>query len=215
MDFTFAAIDIGISENDKIGMVQEIWSLDKKYEHFNKFRNCKMIPIYNGGGKLGVNNEGSNTKKGMFQYTSAGEECPTIKNICENKIFPFMNIPGRVTILKTTPETSLNIHLDSKKEEIGTLQHKFRIVLNGNIEKLYFLDNNCNKIYVPPYYDTYVMDGSHPHSLDCDPVEKITLCVGAPWQGESTKMYEKILSKSAYKLFISRPKTQDIWLDKK
>ena len=47
------------------------------------------------------------------------------------------------------------------QNEIGTLQYKFRFVLNGNIGKLYFIDKNYNKVYVPEYYNSYAMDGSH------------------------------------------------------
>ena len=55
---------------------------------------------------------------------------------------------GRVTILKTPAGYGLNVHLDSKVDEIGTLQHKFRIVLNGNVDKLYFIDKKYNKVYI-------------------------------------------------------------------
>ncbi len=207
MHFTFAALDIGITDEEKKQMLYEILSLNNAYQHWDKFRNCQLIPIYKGNG--------IDTKKGKFEYTEAGKQCPAIISVCEKKIFPFMNIHGRVTILRTAPNQSLNVHLDSTKKEIGTLQHKFRLALNGNISKLYFLDKNLNKVHVPSCYDTYIMDGSHPHSLEPDTNEKITLCIGAPWHGESTDQYKELLTQNLYTMKVSRPKTKEIWLDKK
>ena len=108
----------------------------------------------------------------------------------------------------------LSVHLDSTYEEIGTLQHKFRYVLNGNIDKLYFLDKNHNKIFVPDCYDTYIMDGSHAHSLDPGTEEKITLCIGAPWKGKPNEKYNALLNDSLYKFKVSRPSYyEQEWLD--
>lgn len=213
MNFTFAAFDIGVTDEEKHQMLQEVLALDDNVHHYNEFRGCRMIPIYNGGGRLGGYTPGVSTTKGVFEYTLAGSQCPTIQRVCEEKIFPFMSPPGRVTILRTEPGTGLNIHLDSNKNEIGTLQQKFRLVLNGNIGKLFFLDKDCNKVYVPPYYDTYSMDGSHAHSIDADDQEKITLCIGAPWHGEPNELYEQYIENAKFKFVVSRPETKDEWLD--
>ena len=213
MNFTFAAINVGVTLTEKESMLAEISNLDDEMHHWNEFRGCKMIGIFNGGGRLGGRVDGIDTKAGEFKYTPAGDKCPTIKKVCEEKIFPFMNSPGRVTVLRTSPNTGLHVHLDSTEKEIGTLQHKYRLVLNGNIEKLYFLDKNLNKVYVPPYYDSYVMDGSHVHSIDPDKEEKITLCIGAPWHGEPTELYNQLLEDSPFNMLVSRPVTQDAWLD--
>ena len=52
--------------------------------------------------------------------------------------------------IKNNPsDYGLNVpRLDSTADEIGTLQHKFRIVLNGNVDKLYFIDKLGNEIYI-------------------------------------------------------------------
>ena len=213
MDFTFAAMDIGVTPEEKQQMLQEVLALDEAVHHYNEFRGCRMIPIYNGGGRLGGRVAGISTTRGEFEYTPAGQQCPTIQRVCEEKIFPFMSPPGRVTVLRTAPGTGLKVHLDSNENEIGTLQHKFRLVLNGNIGKLFFLDKNCNKVYVPPYYDTYSMDGSHVHSIDADDEEKITLCIGAPWHGEPNSLYEKYIENALFKFTVSRPDTKHEWLD--
>lgn len=213
MEFTFAAIDTGITQQEKDQMLAEVLALPEDMHHYNSFRGCRMIGIFNGGGKLGGREVAGNTAKGTFQYTPAGDLCPTIQRVCEEKIFPFMDPIGRVTILRTAPNTGLEVHLDSTPEEIGTLQHKYRTVLNGNIGKLYFLDKDLNKVYVPEYYDTYTMDGSHAHSIDPDPHEKITLCIGAPWKGAATEKYNQLLANAKFSFSVSRPKTLDKWVD--
>jgi len=213
MDFTFAALDVGVTDQEREEMLKEVLALSDDVHHWNEFRGCRMIAIYNGGGRLGGRVSGVDTKEGIFEYTQAGQQCPTIQRICEEKLFPFMTPPGRVTILRTAPGTGLNVHLDSQEKEIGTLQHKYRIVLNGNIGKLYFVDKNYNNVYVPPYYNSYTMDGSHAHSIDADQEEKITLCIGAPWHGEENNLYNELLDKSLYSMKVSRPVTLDEWCD--
>ena len=51
------------------------------------------------------------------------------------------------------------------------------------------------------------MDGGHPHALDPGQEEKITLCIGAPWQGNATENYSKILEHSLHTFTVSRPKS--------
>jgi len=214
MNFTFAAIDIGVTVEEKAQMLQEVKNVPDQMHHYNEFRGCRMIGIYNGGGRLGGRVPGIDTKEGKFEYTLAGKECPTIQKVCEEKIFPFMNPAGRVTILRTEPGCGLNIHLDSTLKEVRTRQHKFRLVLNGNIEKLFFMDSKGNRVYVPKHYDCYSMDGSHPHSIDPGKEEKITLCVGAPWHGEDNEIYQHLIDDALFKMKVSRPTDIPLeWLD--
>ena len=121
---------------------------------------------------------------------------------------------GRINLLRTLPGHGLNVHLDSKAEEVGTRQHKYRIVLNGNIDKLYFLDAHGNNVYVPQCYNSYVLDGAHPHSLDPGTEEKITICFGKPWDGNPTPQYKKFIDNSLFTMKVSRPADFDqSWVD--
>lgn len=86
-------------------------------------------------------------------------------------------------------------------------------MLNGAIGKLYFIDEDYNKVYVPDLYDSYVLDGSHAHSIDPDTKEKITICVGAPWHGEPNESYNKMILNAKFKMEVSRPYTKKEWLD--
>lgn len=214
MDFTFAAIDIKINDKERKQILDEVTSVPDSMYHYNEFRGCKMLGIYNGGGQLGGREPGKNTSKGEFKYTPAGLLCPITQKILETKIFPFMDPIGRVTILRTSPNTGLNIHLDSTVDEVGTRQHKFRLVLNGNIRKLYFIDKYGNKVFVPEHYTCYTMDGTHPHSIDPDPEEKITLCIGVPWRGNDTDLYKNLINDSLFKMKVSYPNIiEEEWLD--
>lgn len=199
IDFTFCAFDLGISREQKSNMLKEIISCPDAFWYYDRFRGCKMLPIYNGGSLT------NHTSKGNLMFTQAGLKCNTLVDVLKKKVFPFMDPVGRVTILKTDKNTALNEHIDCNENEIGTLQHKFRIALKGQINTLYFIDKNFKKVYIPNNYDTYVLDGGHPHSLDPGPEEKITLCVGAPWKGKHNTHYKNILDNSLHKFKVSRP----------
>ena len=182
-DFTFNAIDLKITDNERTNILNEILALDNTVWHYNSYRGCSMLPILSNNGNLGpVTSAGMHTD---LCFTNAASKCPTLINVLETKIFPIMNVIGRVTILKTNKKTSLNLHIDSNKGEIGSRQHKFRFVISGEIDKLYFLDKDLNKIYIPGNHNTYIMDGTHPHALDESDEEKITLCIGDPWNGQA------------------------------
>jgi len=213
MDFTFTALDLKITDKDRKLMLDEVLSVSPLNWHYNEFRGCKMLPVYNAGGLLG-GQDPKKTKDGLFKFTDPAKNWIHTQRILKTKIFPWMIPEGRVTILKTPAGHVLNVHLDSTEKEIGSRQHKFRIVLNGNIDKLYFIDSNYNNIHVPDCYHTYILDGSHPHALLPGTEEKITLCIGAPWTGASNPAYSDLINHSIFNMKVSRPSTLlDEWTD--
>ena len=123
-----------------------------------------------------------------------------------------MDPPGRVVILDTPSNTPLNVHIDAKEQEVGTRQHKFRIALDGIVDTLYFLNKDNEKIYVPKEYNTYIMDGGHPHSIDGGD-QKVTLCIGSPWNGQTTSLYESLIRNSPSIMNITRPIIEQQWVD--
>lgn len=208
-NITWAALKLDISPDIVKTILDEVLKVPEDMWHYNTFRGCYMLPIYNAGGKLEENYQGTH-----MVFTPAGDLCPTMKEILLNKIFPWMDPPGRVTILRTPAGVGLSTHFDVNKHEIGTRQEKFRLVLNGNIDKLWFYDEDLNKVYIPQNYNTYIMDGGHPHSLDPGSEEKITLCIGAPWTGNPTAEYETIIENSPFKLKLKLPKDyEEEWFD--
>tara|TARA_B110000503_G_C6968189_1_gene338078 strand:- start:47 stop:706 length:660 start_codon:yes stop_codon:yes gene_type:complete len=211
MDFTFAAIDVGVTDKDRQLMLNEMLSIPDSYYSTNSFRGCRILHIYNG---LGVRNKREGSNQGAFKYTDIEPFISNTKRILEEKVFPWMEPVGRINLLRTLPGHGLNVHLDSKAEEVGTRQHKYRIVLNGNIDKLYFLDAHGNNVYVPQCYNSYVLDGAHPHSLDPGTEEKITICFGKPWDGNPTPQYKKFIDNSLFTMKVSRPADFDqSWVD--
>ena len=57
-------------------------------------------------------------------------------------IKPFMvNLP-RAMIISTPPGGKNKIHIDCSRKKFDTLQLKFRIVLHGSTDTLYFLDKD-------------------------------------------------------------------------
>lgn len=214
MDITFSALDLGIDDQDRKLMYAEVMGSNDDAWHYNEFRGCYMLPVYNAGGQLGGQAKGKNTKYGEYDYTEPAKNWYRTQQILNTKVFPWMDPVGRVTILRTPVGFGLNVHLDSTEDEIGTSQHKFRIVLNGNVDKLYFIDKHKNEVYIPDNYYTYVLDGSHPHALKPGTEEKVTLCIGAPWNGELTPDYNKLLENSLYNMKVSRPESlEDSWTD--
>ena len=210
MDFTFAAIDIGITEEDKKILLEELLSIPDEYYYDERFRGCRILPIFHGGGRRGR----SKDDQTVVNYSDIDKYIPRSKRIFEEKMLYWMGPIGRLNLLRTAPNFGLNVHMDSTFDEIGTRQHKYRLVLNGKIDKLYFLDAGGNKIYVPDCYDSYVLDGSHPHSLDPSTEEKITLCIGKPWDGEPTEAYQQFVDNALFKMTVSRPShIEENWVD--
>jgi len=216
-DFTFAAIDAGVTETDRQHMLQEFLSIPDSFYLYNKFRGCRILHVYNGlGSRIDstIVNQRENSTKGSFAYTDIEMYIPKTKKILKEKIFPWMSPVGRINILRTAPNQGLNLHLDSKESEVGTRQHKYRLVLSGDIDRLFFIDKHGNQVYVPQYYSSYVLDGTHLHSLEASDKEKITLCIGTPWNGEPTQGYINLLSNASFKMNVSRPSmVESAWLD--
>jgi hypothetical protein len=92
--------------------------------------------------------------------------------------------------LITQPTFSNYEHIDCDPHELNTKQHKFRIVLQGRTDTLYFITNQGN-LSAPNIDGPFIMDGGWPHGMinTTDQV-KVTLAVGAPWIGN--EMYDNI-----------------------
>ena len=210
-DFTFSALDLSINKNTIDTMLLEVLNVSQNNWYWDSFRGCHILPLINGNGTVGAPN-GVLRSKGKMQYTEAGNKCPNTLNVIEEKVFSFMDQRTRVSVLKTQSNKGLNIHVDTGKKTLDTRQHKFRIVLSGEIDKLFFLDSNNNKKFVPGDYNCYVLDGTHPHSIDPGVEEKITICFGTPWTGNHTDAYYNLVSCSPYRIKYDKPPILDEWL---
>lgn len=209
-NFTYCPMKINWTEELVKNILREVLELDDSYWHFNEFRNCKMLSVFNPGGRQGKVNLNI---KDDFKFTEAANLCPSMVKFLREEVLWWMEPVGRVTILRTPPGVYMPLHLDCSLTESGTMQHKWRFVLKGDIEKLYFLDQDQTKIHVPVNNRCYSMDGGHPHSIDVSNTEKITICIGSPWRGDTLNLeyVSRLDLKNA--LYVPKPQLKKEWID--
>ena len=101
-------------------------------------------------------------------------------------------------VLKTPPHDRNQEHIDCNQKKMGSMQHKLRIVLQGNVDTLYYV-TKTDKIYPPKNKEgiPFIIDGSWPHGMfNNTDGEKYTITIGAPWTGENNSEYTELLSQS-------------------
>jgi hypothetical protein len=191
-------------------MLNEILGLSNSFWHYNQFRNCNMLSVFNPGGRIGKIDL---SIKENFEFSTASKHCPILTKFISEEILPWLNPLGRVTILKTSNNQEMPIHLDCSLTETGTIQHKWRFVLNGDIEKLYFVNKLNEKVFVKNQNRCYVIDGGHPHSIEKSSNDKITICVGSPWKGQllNSEYVSKLNLEHA--MYIEKPTIKKEWVD--
>jgi hypothetical protein len=135
-----------------------------------------MIPLMSKGGMVA-----SNSLPGEFTWTKHTPQI--ISDWFDNVVFPWMGMKSRVMALITQPDTANYEHIDCNPHELNTQQHKFRIILQGRTDTLYFITDKGN-ITVPNIDGPFIMDGGWPHGMINNSNSiKVTLAVGAPWTG--------------------------------
>ena len=200
--FTYKAIDLSITKEDIEIISEQVKSLADEHWHFNSYRSCDILNLYNAGGKT----EAGFNKQGEFKWTKAGELCPHLIKVYDEKIKPIFTKEGKIHILRTRKGNNIPTHLDCKEKEVPEFHQKFRLALTGKLDSLYFLDEDNNKIYVPDTYNTYIINGGHPHGLE-PADEKLTLCIGSPWTGEESYPNE------IYKMNVLPPELKKEWIE--
>lgn len=160
---------------------EKILSLDDNLSFWDDYRYTKMIPLITKrglSGKYGANNY----KEGEFEWLPYTPKI--IVEYFEEVIFPWTGLKSRISALITKPSVSNYEHIDCERHEVNTRQHKFRIVLQGNTDTLYFKTKQGD-ISAPNVLQPFIMDGGWPHGMTnyTDEV-KVTLALGAPWTGK-------------------------------
>ena len=168
---------------DKAKAVTDILSLPDTVAFWDDYRHTKMIPLMTKQGQGSVHGA-SNYKQGEFTWV---DYAPTeIKDWFENHVFTWAGTRARVMALITQPGTSNYEHIDCETHELNTRQHKFRIVLQGRTDTLYF-KTSVGDIPAPNIDGAFIMDGGWPHGMTNTGTEvKVTLAMGAPWTGNPT-----------------------------
>ncbi len=165
------------------------------------YRNTYILPLMTKDGRS--NRESLYDLRGSFEHDFTWtSNCPqVIADYFERHVFTWMNQRPRVTVLRTPAGSSNHPHIDCQPFEFGTRQLKFRYVLQGPVSTLFFIGRD-GRIAVPDVEGPFLMDGSWPHGMEnTSDVEKVTICVGAPWDGsDHYPPMSHLLVKSNYQL---------------
>ena len=174
----FASVNLPILDCKKAS--QEILKLDDSLSFWDDYRYTKMIPLMTKlgmPGKIGANNY----KVGDFLWLNYTPQL--IKQWFEEVVFPWTQCRARVMALITQPYVKNYEHIDCEKHEVNSRQHKFRIVLQGETDTLYFKTKQGD-ISAPNIKKAFIMDGGWPHGMyNTSKKAKVTLALGAPWKG--------------------------------
>jgi hypothetical protein len=176
----------------------EIMEIDKSYWFWDPYRATNMLPLMTKNsvsGPFGTKND----QQGEFQwlhYTPG-----IIIDWFETHIFPWMGTKTRIMALQTDKKSKNLEHVDCDENSMFTRQHKFRIVLKGKTETLYF-KTELGDVYVPTISTPFLMDGGWPHGMNnIDNDYKLTLAAGAPWVGNNSYDNIEILMKKSEFIF--------------
>lgn len=157
----------------------------------DKFRTCWHVPLHT-----------DHEEKGVYKWSALGNKAPELKDWIEEYIFPMSGKDGhggtRITILVTEPGYKNAPHIDCSPDWFHTLQHKFRYVLDGNVEDLKFLCANDVKLTPQDAGKPYMMNGKWPHEmLNTHTGKKFTLGIGSPWMPTyDCEKYRELISRS-------------------
>ena len=109
---------------------------------------------------------------------------PVIKNWCEHHVFPWIGHPTKLVALIIPPGADAKMHVDCAIEDIGSQQHRFRLMLQGKTSDVYFKTAQ-GRVDVPEIAGPYIMEVGYPHSMkNTHSQASITLAFGAPWYGK-------------------------------
>ena len=173
----FASVNLPILDKSKAAT--QILAIPNKFSFWDNYRHTKMIPLMSKGGM-----KVSNALTGEFTWTTHTPKI--ISDWFDTVVFPWMGMKSRVMALITQPNVANYEHIDCEPYELNTRQHKFRIVLQGKTNILYFITKDGNK-YAPDVSSPFIMDGGWPHGMiNATDDVKVTLAVGAPWTGNAS-----------------------------
>jgi hypothetical protein len=157
---------------------------EKLYE--DKYRSCYHVPIM------------YDFEPGNFAWTPYAFPYKSLREWFEDVLFPITG-KSRVMIITTPPGVQNPPHIDCSREKFHTtLQHKFRYVLQGNINDLVFMNKHGDVVCNAGPDKPFVMSGSWPHYMtNTADTTKFTLALGAPWDGSlEDQLYVDLITKS-------------------
>jgi hypothetical protein len=189
---------VSFAQFNKQEAAAQILSVDKKHWFWDEYRGLNMLSLMTRNPVPGPDGTKNNIS-GEFQWL---EYTPKVViDWFEAEVFPWMGQRTRIIALLTYPGVKSCEHIDCDKKDIGSQQHKFRVVVQGKTNTLYF-KTDAGDVYAPDIDDAFLMDGSWPHGMhNTDQECKITLAAGAPWNGNTEYDNLEILMKKSEFLY--------------
>lgn len=179
----------------------------------DEYRKSSVLPLMtNRGGESLFDIQNQTQKSDLYQWTKWAHR--SLSEYFDINIWPWTGQKSRVTVLRTRPGEANAEHIDCSPDQVGTLQLKFRLILQGRSGTLYFIDHLGLHVSIPDTERPFLIDGGWPHGMVNDSEkEKFTICMGAPWTSSlQYPFFEKVLLKSQYQMpqnldpFINRTK---------
>lgn len=203
----FASVDLPILDCSKAA--NEILSIHESFSFWDDYRYTQMIPLMTKKGTYARTSIGNN-EEGDFSWVDCTPKI--IIDWFEEVVFPWTKCKSRIMALITHPDVKNYEHIDCEEHEINTKQHKFRIVLQGQTDTLYFKTKHGD-ISAPNIKKPFIMDGGWPHGMyNRSNQIKVTLALGAPWRGnEYYNNINVLLKRDDYEM----PETLDPYFQRK
>jgi hypothetical protein len=172
---------LSFPEFDKQDCVNHFKMVDDRHWFYDPYRHTSMLPVMSMGGKGGAAGASNFREKEPYEWLP---HVPTsLVDWFEQHVFPWMGMRARISLLRTQPGQVNNVHIDCSPHSFNQRQHKFRVVLQGRSDSLYFVTKSGN-VVIHNSDKPFVMDGSWPHGMtNFTQEEKYTIAVGAPWNG--------------------------------
>ena len=200
---------VNIPSLDKDQATQKIVAVEDKHWFWDPYRATRMLPLMTKDGQGGAQGSRNNRHSNGFVWLPYTPD--VVKQWFDSQVFPWMGRQTRIMALMTQPNAENNEHIDCDPHKMGTQQHKFRIVIHGNTDTLYFKTTKGD-VHVPNVDGPFIMDGSWPHGMKNNTNDfKLTLAAGAPWEGN--QQYNNI-EMSMCRSQFSMPKDFDKYFNK-
>lgn len=175
------AATVDLPSFDKEHCVDVLSCVPVKYWFYDKYRHTTMLPLMSMGGKEGMAGASNFREKQPYEWLPYAPK--ELTDWFNTYVFPWMGMRARVSLLRTQPDQRNHVHIDCSPRVFGTRQHKFRVLLQGRTDTLYFVTKSGDK----KLFDTdkpFIMDGAWPHGMhNFTDDEKYTIAVGSPWDG--------------------------------
>lgn len=195
-DLAFLYLDLP-KFNTTESLIKRLEKIVDENSFDDKFRNCRHIPIYVTDG-----NKIENT--GIKRWSKESEQLPEIRTYIEKYVQPWAGDLGRIVVICTLPGETNPTHIDCSRKNFAnnTLEHKFRVVIRGQTDNLYFNGQDENyHINENLLQQPFMMSGYWPHTMvNNDKTMKFTLAMGSPWDVDKDNLqYDKLILKSLAK----------------